>query len=173
MDKRTLARFWAKVRKSDDPEGCWLWTGAKNPSGYGWFKLPTTGPAGAHRVSWEIVNGPIPDRTGYHGTVVMHVCDNPSCVNPSHLRLGSQAENLADMRRKGRSATGDRNGSRTCPEAMRRGENHPHARLKRSDVIEIRRLSEAGTTGRAIARRFGLSFQHVSDIVRRKRWKHV
>ena len=92
--------FWYKVTPSDS--GCWEWQGAISRAGYGFFsvnrKLRT-----AHRVSYEMCVGDIPEGTGYHGTCVMHICDNRRCVNPSHLRLGTQRDNLNDMVAKGRA----------------------------------------------------------------------
>lgn len=89
-------RFWKKVRKS---KGCWTWTGSKSRHGYG--QLRTGRGKGrlelAPRISWRLANGPIPD-----GLCVLHKCDNPPCVRPSHLKLGTMADNSADMVRKGR-----------------------------------------------------------------------
>jgi hypothetical protein len=98
--RRPLAeRFWERVKKG---AGCWLWTGYRMPNGYGrmgaggWSK--NGGSLLAHRVSYELHKGSIPD-----GICVMHSCDNPRCVNPAHLSLGSQADNMADKARKGRA----------------------------------------------------------------------
>lgn len=97
--KPLAERFWEKVRKSD---GCWEWTGSRNAAGYG--KL-SEGAAGsprlrAHRVSWELANGPVPA-----GLWVLHRCDNPPCVRPDHLWLGTRLDNMQDCARKGRINT--------------------------------------------------------------------
>lgn len=98
-------RFWAKVDKGE-PDECWEWTGAKS-RGYGTITRDAADggtTALAHRVSWEIHNGPIPKNMSYHGMVVAHSCDNPACVNPNHLWLGTQGQNLKDMIEKGRGS---------------------------------------------------------------------
>lgn len=87
-------RFWAKVDKGD---GCWEWTGGRANRGYGHVEPVRGQNRSAHRVSWELTNGPIPD-----GLWVLHRCDNPPCVRPSHLFLGTHADNMRDMEAKGR-----------------------------------------------------------------------
>lgn len=99
-DQRQRDRFWARVDRSD-ADGCWRWTGPRLESGYGTF-----GTLGwtvlAHRASWEIANGPIPE-----GIVIRHTCDNPPCVRPDHLLSGTQADNIADVVERGHFQHGD------------------------------------------------------------------
>ncbi len=81
--------------------GCWLWTGSRNQKGYGWSRIQGISTRMAHRISWLLHRGDIPE-----GVLVCHKCDTPSCVNPDHLFLGTQKDNLLDMSRKGRSYRG-------------------------------------------------------------------
>jgi hypothetical protein len=173
----TLAeQFIAKVEPST--EGCWTWTASVTttvrPSGYRcpYGQLRRAGRLLlAHRVSWELHAGPVPE-----GMRVLHRCDNPRCVRPDHLFLGTQADNVADARAKGwlRTATGDRHGSRTHPERRPRGERSKAARLDEDRVREIRALAaRGGLSQRAIARRFGVGRSTVRGVVARRVWRHV
>lgn len=106
-----LERFWVQVDKSGD---CWLWTGAKSPSGYGQFAVNRQ-PTRVHRYSWELANGPIPA-----GLSVLHRCDVRNCLKPEHLWLGTAADNQRDMTEKGRGRVGPRNGHYIDGRAKRR-----------------------------------------------------
>lgn len=95
----TDKEFWDRVRKSAD--GCWHWLGSLDTRGYGHLKWDGK-TARAHRVAFTLSNGAIPRGQGHHGTVIMHTCDNRVCCNPAHLRIGNHAENMRDMKDKGR-----------------------------------------------------------------------
>lgn len=158
------ARFWSKVDRSGPVPGhaqhlgpCWLWLGAHNSRGYGHMKVRGA-VAPAHRMSWVLANGPLPLGGGYHGTCVLHRCDNPGCVNPAHLFAGSNADNMADMKRKRRSP---------C------GADHPRSRLTAERVRGIRVRSQQGVRQADIASEFGISGALVSMVVTRKVWGHV
>lgn len=101
-------RLWRQVDRRGEEE-CWPWLGVSLLKGYGFIGRGGRG-AGkllAHRAAWEVTFGSIPESDGYHGTVVMHTCDNRLCCNPKHLRLGTQAENVRDMDAKGRRGYGN------------------------------------------------------------------
>ena len=121
------SRFWSKVRITEAAD-CWLWIAARHIKGYGAVKYNKR-MWKAHRVAWELVNGPIPE-----SMLVLHHCDNPPCVNPKHLWLGTQQDNVADRDAKGRQASGDRSGSRLHPESRPRGETH-YTKLHPEKVI--------------------------------------
>jgi hypothetical protein len=133
--------------------GCWFWLGCLNGDGYGGIKIAGRSLL-AHRASWETFNGPIPD-----GLCVLHRCDIPCCVNPDHLFIGTQLENIEDRTRKGRG--------RKIGYA---GEAHPLAIMTAEDVKTIRASQEQQDV---LAGRYGVSQAHISNIVRRKKWKHV
>jgi hypothetical protein len=140
-------RFWSKVDKSGE---CWLWT-AYTSRGYGQFVLFHHHVIYAHRYSWELVHGPVPD-----GMVVCHHCDTPACVRPSHLFLGTHADNSKDMTIKKRQAWGIRQGS---------------ARLTPNDVQAIRTLCENGQSYMEVAFQFGVSPGHIRKIFLREKWR--
>ena len=132
--------------------GCRIWTGALS-HGYGNITIETKSKR-AHRVAWELENGPIPE-----GIDVLHRCDTPPCINPDHLWLGDDKDNLGDAARKGR---------------MTRGERISWSILTERDVVEIRnRYAAGGITQTALAKEFGVHVATLSQVVRHKTWKHV
>lgn len=132
-------RLLAQVDRSGD---CWLWTGyRKNQAGHGAISVHNT-PYYVHRLAYQLFVGPIPE-----GMVVCHRCDVPACVRAEHLFLGSQLDNIADMRAKGRGAD----------PPLVQGEAHPKATLTDRQVEEIRALRAQGVPQREVARRYGCS----------------
>ena len=159
----TFDRFWRFVHAG---KPCWLWMGSRNKDGYGHIGVSRTRRSAlAHRVSWEIHFGPIPV-----GQQVLHTCDNPPCVYPGHLFLGTQLDNIADMKSKGR-----RKGIYTAPVdySFRKGERNPAHKLTREQVHEIRLAFEAGTSKRSIAALYDISRPTVTAIVRGETWNDV
>ncbi len=148
---RTAEQFFSKSIPEPN-SGCWIWLGSIGSGGYGRVlkkhKL-------AHRVAYEFATGcPIPD-----GLDVCHHCDTPSCVNPDHLFVGTAADNMRDMHRKGRWRGSDR-----------RGENHHMVKLTEQDVLAIRKDSGTITD---MAQRWGMSRTNIWAIRSGKLWKHV
>jgi hypothetical protein len=151
---------------------CWLWTGKKlrvlQPGRGGYGLIQWNGSSHlVHRVSWELHYGPIPE-----GHFVMHLCDVRACLRPSHLTTGLHLANVADAVRKGRFASGDRNGTRTHPERYPRGERHRLTRLTWDEVVAIRAAYAAGgITQRELAAHYGASRESVGYIVRGVTWQ--
>ena len=134
-------RFWSRVDRSAGPDGCWPWTGARGRRGYGQLKWQGRD-ARAPRVAYEIGAGPIPE-----GLFVLHSCDNPPCVNPAHLRVGTASDNTADARSRGRFGKYDW-----------------------TLVNQIRAAHAEGMGIREIGRRAGVHYSSVSRIVNGQRW---
>jgi hypothetical protein len=166
-------RFWSRVDKQGPIHPvcgqCWSWTSRQNEDGYGSMRVNGK-ETRVHRVSWEIHNGPIPG--GLH---VLHRCDNPSCVNPAHLFLGTHNDNMADMYAKQRrqAARGERNGSRTKPERCPRGERQGLAVLTAESVLKIRDQYNHGASLAELGRTYGVDRSTISAVVTRETWKHV
>lgn len=171
------SRFWSQVDKSPHPKGCWIWTGDRQPrSGYGRFFAQKTHMA--HRYSYEIAHAPIP-----RGLLACHKCDNPPCVNPDHIFLGTHQDNHDDMHAKGRGITGHK-----FTDGRSRGEKNPRAKLTTTQVAEIRAIYQGdgrknkvgGLRGRAttptlkqLAAQYGVAFSVIHAIVTNQIWKDV
>jgi len=145
-------RFWSKIKKGSEDE-CWEWKGYRERDGYGryWFgdhKFL------AHRTAWVLTHKKVVPP----GLVVMHICDNPACCNPNHLKVGTQTQNIADMVQKGRSA---------------RGEKNPAVRLAKKDVVAIREKYRSGAPVTKLAAKYGVTETTIYDILTGKTWASV
>lgn len=150
-------RFWGKVDTSEGTEACWTWLAVKNEKGYGRiWSLPHGRQIYAHRAAWELEVGPIGE-----GLFVCHKCDNPACVNPAHLFLGTARENTRDATRKGRLVN----------PPVRVGEDNRKAKLTEKQVQEIRCKYAEGCTQNKLACEYGVAQAHISQVVLGKVWK--
>jgi hypothetical protein len=147
-------RFWAKVDRNH-PGGHWLWMASTNLQGYGHFVPSYRRMVAAHRFSWMLVHGDIPK-----GMNVLHRCDTPRCVNPAHLFLGTQADNVHDMLDKGRGSH--------CGFP---GEKNPRAKLTWELVRAIRCGKWRGDSHQAVAEKLGVAQTTISAIMRDRTWK--
>jgi hypothetical protein len=147
-------RLWRRVDKSGD---CWLWTGACDSKGYGHLGVGGAGgkTVKACRVVYELTYGPIPK-----ALCVLHKCDNPLCVRPDHLFLGTQTDNLADMTAKGRRRYREHKGS-----------ENGRAKLSESHVLEIRKRAAAGELRSNLAEEFSMCWTTIDRIVKGHLWQ--
>jgi len=155
MTNKQLRNFWAKVNILG-PEDCWEWQAGLDHKGYG--KVRFNGITYlAHRIAYELTYDPIPK-----GLFCCHKCDNSKCVNPGHLFLGTQQDNMADMYSKGRNPD-------------RYGINNGNSKLTKEQVLEIRRLYalEDHLSQVKLGILFGVSSKAIGLIVNRKHWKHI
>jgi HNH endonuclease len=181
------ARFWTRVDKNGPlmlgmNTRCWVWTGARNWRGYGLGSVmsrvsgrPRSIQKIASRISWEIANGPIPLKLH-----VLHDCDNPPCVNPDHLYVGTPKNNARDRwtRKNARFGNPDlqmykRKLSPASGSGQRRGEHHHGAHLTERQVREIRARAAAGESLAGIAKKYPITLPTVYQIVQRRTWRHV
>ncbi|KKK48266.1 hypothetical protein LCGC14_3146880, partial [marine sediment metagenome] len=157
--------FWEQVEKSS---GCWIWKRGCFANGYGQCVYQGKHWK-AHRLAWVLSFGIIPD-----GGLVLHSCDNKRCVNPNHLFVGSQKDNIQDALMKGRMATGGRNGAYTKPESRVRnlGEGNGSAKLSWVQIHMIRKqYASGGVSQEVLGKEFGVSQTTVGEIIRRENWK--
>lgn len=156
-------RFWKFVDKNG-ANGCWVWTGSTHSTAkYGLIGLGERrlGLGRTHRLSYCWANGL--ELWEIAGKLVMHACDNPPCVNPAHLSLGTDADNMRDKCRKGRNV-------------VKRGSANPHARLTEEQVLEIRALHDSSRRGfgnKSLAKRYGVNEKVIRQIVKRLKWTHI
>lgn len=141
-------RFYDRIL--ENANGCWIWQRGLDKNGYGRSSINRKG-VQAHRVSWVIHKGKIPD-----GMQVLHRCDNPPCVNPEHLFLGNNADNMTDKMKKNRQT---------------RGHDVNTSKINASDVFRIRGLLSEGWSGRKISKLLGLKDHHVYDIKNGRSWR--
>ena len=193
ITEKQKAKFLAAIEKTN---GCWIWKAGKDKDGYGTIYIGRH--YRAHRVSYMIHCGAIPA-----DNLVCHTCDNPSCVNPLHLFIGSSQDNVNDMVKKGRQAKGDRCGCRLYPERVRAGiiksyKENPgrilsgdkhwmrqkpelirkgeecRSKLTAEKVVEIRDKYKTGKfTYLQLAKIYGVDFSNIYSVVKRKSWKHI
>lgn len=165
INKSSDDRFSEKVNKNGEfcerlGSNCWEWMGAKDKKGYGRFNAEVNGRnlSLAHHFSWILVNGDIPI-----GFQILYHCDNPSCVNPSHLFLGTNSDNVIDKMAKGRWGGG-----------ISKGEQNGWSKLTEEEVIGIREEFAQGNISKSeLGRKFKVSKVQISNIVNNKQWKYL
>lgn len=146
-------RLSARVKRVGD---CLMWQGCRGSRGYGWMAVGKTNREATHRISWAIANNAQPPR-GMH---VMHSCDNPSCVNPSHLSLGTAKDNQRDCWLKGRKNP-------------LRGSRHASSRYSESQIIQAAAFFAAGFTYAQVAEKVSVNRQTLMKILQGRRWPHI
>lgn len=145
--------FWSRAEKSGGIDACWNWIAYRDVDGYGRMRWDNRC-AKANRIAYQLTFGDFPNELK-----VLHSCDNPACINPKHLFLGTQVENIQDMVRKGRRAS-------------TAGENGTNNKLTWAQVQEIRsRYAAGGVLQRELGAEFGVTQVQISAIVRGKQWK--
>lgn len=152
LQMRDVEKFLARVDRSAGREACWLWTGAKTALGYGQMYTREGKMVKAHRVALAVANDRAPELD------VLHSCDNPTCVNPAHLREGTHQDNMNDKVSRSRQV---------------RGVRQVKARLSPDIVVSIRSAHAAGESLSALARRHKVGISTVFGVVHRETWKHV
>lgn len=166
------ARLWSRVDRAGPIPGhmphlgpCWVWTGNQLKSGHGLIRSIEADTYLAHRLSWHLNVGPIPE-----GMCVLHHCDNPPCVRPDHLFIGTRADNTADMLRKNRQRV---DAGVAALRAFHVGQDNPQARMTAQKVIELRERAAAGEHYNDLAIVFGIAASTANAIILGNSWKHA
>jgi len=172
LSAREIAAFEARISCTVNMLGCYEWIGAFKENGYGMFTIQAH-EYRAHRIAWSLFSGKSPD--GWH---VCHHCDNPACVNPLHLFLGKDADNLLDCRIKGRinvgiRIRGDAHHTRCRPETVCRGVRNGAAVLTEDEVRQIRGQYRGGRAKARLARGFKTSVSNIRRILSWDTWRHL
>lgn len=149
--KDVNTRFWEKVDVRSENE-CWNWTGSVDGGNYGEFMISTHNREKAHRYSWRLVHGDIPDKL-----YICHHCDNPLCVNPSHLFLGTSYDNTHDKLNKNRHK-------------RLRGKLNGMCKLQEQDIIDIREKHNNGVSYKKLGAEYGISMTQIGRIIKRESW---
>lgn len=156
LSLKHLGYFLSKIGGCQENSQCWSWMGAISSNGYGKFSCYVRGSfycASAHRLAYQYLVGDIP-----FGMYVLHKCDNPGCVNPEHLFIGTPLDNMRDKVAKGR---------------QQRGSTHPNSKLTEEQVVDIRTRVACGENRKEIAKSYAIAKSTVDCISCRVSWKHV
>lgn len=161
LTESDINRFWSKVGITAQKDKCWQWLAGVRRRGYGRFSIRLApnkdGSFVASRIAYFLHTKNDPA-----GKVILHACDNPTCVNPHHLIVGTNKDNTHDMMEKGRGS-----------KQFEGGSNHKMAKLTEQKVLEIRKLYSKGINQKEISVLYGVSSSAITLIVTRKRWKHI
>jgi len=167
LTQKQIIRF-LKNQPIAAPSDCWLWEGNCDRCGYGKFSV-NGHYIGAHRIAYFLEHGNIPKNLE-----VMHACDNPRCVNPAHLNLGSHKENMHDCIKRNRfNRPSGKAWQKAHAGKQARGERAGAARLTEKAVLEILKAFKNGKTRQELAKQYNVSWTTVNFIVKRKSWRHV
>ena len=150
LSEKQLNNFLGKIEKTDN---CWLFKGKISKRGYGYSSFNGRSYS-AHRLAYHILIGNIPDKM-----LILHKCDVRNCVNPEHLFIGNQSDNMYDMYQKGRYDN--------------KGERNSNSKLNSEQVLEIRKMYKEKYTLKTIAKKFNISIKQISNIINYNQWKNI
>jgi len=165
---RSLKEYFEDKFIPEPNSGCWLWLGALDHDGYGSFYVKRNVEPKAHRFSYELYCEPIPENLS-----VLHKCDNPCCVNPDHLFVGTQDDNMKDMKNKGRHRNPEINGLKLHPEKAARGEKVNTAKLTEKDCYKVVEYYKQGYTQKQISEIYNVHYTTIGGVINGRYWKHL